>query len=502
MSSQSYYTATQVNQLIAGVEASDVTQDNALILPTPVNKTLIPLFHWNGTDNPGNNPSSLALATDGTGAVFASGFSSNNLWKIQPGQTNFNLSAGVPIGPYSVTWNVSSATFNASSLVITINVTTTNVGAAPQNGTTVTIAGITGLTGANGTWVITRVNSTSFTLNGSIGGGSYISGGTVVEGLPFACVPSKAGLRGLLTDSAGTNIYSISYTTTGAASVISVTPQNGFSLANGASGFTVTQALSTISAISNTTPIGVTLSTDNAPPTGTVVTIAGATGITTANGTWTVTNTGTHTFTLNGSVGDMYAAGGTTGTSTNVIVLAGAGTPFTTAMVGNTIYIGDVQSTIVSLNGASPSASINISNAQSITSASACNVIGSPATTIALGINNAKDMVMRSDNSVIYVTDNVLGRIYSVASPLSSPVVTLFFDYINANILKGSYVSSVPSTANILTNGIDFTDSTQTALYTSFTTAGIINKLPIVGLSFKVYLELLELHQLYYNQLI
>jgi hypothetical protein len=41
----------------------------------------------------------------------------------------------------------------------------------------VVVAGVTGIVGANGTWVITVVNSTTFTLNGSVGIGVYTGGG-------------------------------------------------------------------------------------------------------------------------------------------------------------------------------------------------------------------------------------------------------------------------------------------------------------------------------------
>lgn len=46
-------------------------------------------------------------------------------------------------------------------------------------GDTVTITGVLGNTAANGTFVITVINPTAFTLNGSTGSGAYTSGGTV-----------------------------------------------------------------------------------------------------------------------------------------------------------------------------------------------------------------------------------------------------------------------------------------------------------------------------------
>lgn len=46
-------------------------------------------------------------------------------------------------------------------------------------GDVVTISGVAGHVGANGTWTITRTGATTFTLNGAVGSGSYTSGGTV-----------------------------------------------------------------------------------------------------------------------------------------------------------------------------------------------------------------------------------------------------------------------------------------------------------------------------------
>lgn len=45
-------------------------------------------------------------------------------------------------------------------------------------GDSVVISGVLGNTGANGTFVITKVNANSFSLNGSVGNGAYTSGGT------------------------------------------------------------------------------------------------------------------------------------------------------------------------------------------------------------------------------------------------------------------------------------------------------------------------------------
>lgn len=59
---------------------------------------------------------------------------------------------------------------------ITVTTTTTST---LTTGQTVTIAGVTGNTNANGTWTITVLNGTQFTINAT-GNANYISGGTVV----------------------------------------------------------------------------------------------------------------------------------------------------------------------------------------------------------------------------------------------------------------------------------------------------------------------------------
>ncbi len=61
---------------------------------------------------------------------------------------------------------------NNSPIVIT------SVGHGLTTGARVTIAGVTGNTAANGTWVVTRVDADTFSLNGSTGNGGYISGGS------------------------------------------------------------------------------------------------------------------------------------------------------------------------------------------------------------------------------------------------------------------------------------------------------------------------------------
>jgi len=68
------------------------------------------------------------------------------------------------------TGNVTNAT-NASPIVVTSN----SHGLATGN--VVTITGVAGNLAANATWVVTKVNANSFSLDGSTGNGAYTSGG-------------------------------------------------------------------------------------------------------------------------------------------------------------------------------------------------------------------------------------------------------------------------------------------------------------------------------------
>lgn len=68
------------------------------------------------------------------------------------------------------TGTVTGAT-NATPIVIT------SAGHGLETGARVTITGVIGNTAANGTFIITRVDANSFSLDGSVGNGVYTSGG-------------------------------------------------------------------------------------------------------------------------------------------------------------------------------------------------------------------------------------------------------------------------------------------------------------------------------------
>lgn len=69
------------------------------------------------------------------------------------------------------TGSITNAT-NASPIVVT------SAAHGLTTGTRVTISGVGGNPGANGTFVVTVVSPDTFSLNGSSGGGAYTSGGT------------------------------------------------------------------------------------------------------------------------------------------------------------------------------------------------------------------------------------------------------------------------------------------------------------------------------------
>lgn len=90
---------------------------------------------------------------------------------LRVGRANFG---NFTLSTEEVTSRTITAATNASPIQIT-----TSVGTSLATGQTVTISGVAGNTAANGTFKITVVNSTTFTLDGSTGNGTYTSGGTV-----------------------------------------------------------------------------------------------------------------------------------------------------------------------------------------------------------------------------------------------------------------------------------------------------------------------------------
>jgi len=76
--------------------------------------------------------------------------------------------------------NITSLSISAATNASPIVLTTSDMSATSvRTGDTVTVAGVGGNTAANGTWVVEKASNTSLKLIGSVGSGSYTSGGTV-----------------------------------------------------------------------------------------------------------------------------------------------------------------------------------------------------------------------------------------------------------------------------------------------------------------------------------
>lgn len=95
---------------------------------------------------------------------------------IRQGRTNFG---DFVLSTDTGSWSVTAAT-NASPIQITTSATNNLV-----TGQTVAISGVTGNTAANGTFTVTVINTTNFTLDGTTGNGAYGGGGTVLRGASF-----------------------------------------------------------------------------------------------------------------------------------------------------------------------------------------------------------------------------------------------------------------------------------------------------------------------------
>lgn len=81
------------------------------------------------------------------------------------------MTSGTGTASFKDSGVVSGAT-NASPIVIT------DTAHGLQTGNIITVTGVLGNTAANGTFLVTRVDADTFSLQGSTGNGSYTSGGT------------------------------------------------------------------------------------------------------------------------------------------------------------------------------------------------------------------------------------------------------------------------------------------------------------------------------------
>lgn len=106
---------------------------------------------------------------------------------------NTNHPVRISGGSVTVTKTISGAT-NATPIEVT---TTTSHGFTTGN--FIVISGVAGNTAANGWWDITVTSATKFTLNTSVGNGSYTSGGSAVRDWEAANITGGTCTSGLIT---------------------------------------------------------------------------------------------------------------------------------------------------------------------------------------------------------------------------------------------------------------------------------------------------------------
>jgi hypothetical protein len=142
-----YWGFVQLGNQISGQVLITNTSD------TPVDADALPTYRVYGP---------LGVMTNGTGSLAL----------MDPGPTG----------------DVITGATNASPIKITSN------GHNLTTGTQITVSGVGGNTAANGTWIVTVVDSNNFDLNGSTGNGVWTSGGTWhVSGLyNFSFTPEGA----------------------------------------------------------------------------------------------------------------------------------------------------------------------------------------------------------------------------------------------------------------------------------------------------------------------
>lgn len=122
----------------------------------------------------------------------------------RPGLTLEGLDAIAP-GALTITDAVSAGGLIKLTVASTATLTT---------GQTKTISGVLGTTEANGTWVITVVNGTTFTLDGSTFSNVYVSGGIVggsIDDLPFSL--DEVSTASLTNASAMTSAHKLGFFT-------------------------------------------------------------------------------------------------------------------------------------------------------------------------------------------------------------------------------------------------------------------------------------------------
>lgn len=146
--------------------ATPMLSSNAGDCPFTGTTEILPIEIWAGTYG------DINLSTGSIPPFIVDQYYMGTSPLLRIGRSNFS---SVPtLTTEEVTSRTVTNATNASPIQITTSASNSLV-----TGQTVTISGVTGNTAANGTWVITRIDGTNFTLNGSAGNAAYISGGTV-----------------------------------------------------------------------------------------------------------------------------------------------------------------------------------------------------------------------------------------------------------------------------------------------------------------------------------
>jgi len=95
------------------------------------------------------------------------------------------LGNDTPLTPLTITGGT-----NATPIVLTTS--------APHGVTVASygvVAGVAGLTGANGAWIVERVDATHLKLRGSVGNAAYTSGGTLTLGSTYTTVAEVRNIQ-------------------------------------------------------------------------------------------------------------------------------------------------------------------------------------------------------------------------------------------------------------------------------------------------------------------
>jgi hypothetical protein len=202
---------------------SPLRSANAADSPFTSSTEILPIEIWSGING------DIGLTGAATPPIFYDPLFMGTAQFLRNGRTNF--------GDFTLTSddvtvrNISAAT-NATPIQITTSTTNGLI-----TGQTVTIYGITGNTAANGTFTITVLNNTQFTLDGSAGNGAFtgqlttIAAGSNGAILPQATinVASTAGFNtsGTIYVTTSTGVSTVNYTGTTGTSFTGCTGGTG-----------------------------------------------------------------------------------------------------------------------------------------------------------------------------------------------------------------------------------------------------------------------------------